>query len=39
MTGLVWSPWIAILAGGLGIIAALWSIGRRRNAKPMHPDR
>lgn len=32
------TPFIEIVAGALGVIFALWSIGRRRAGKPMHPD-
>ncbi len=35
---MMWSPFVEITAGGCGIIFALWSIGRRRAGKPMHPD-
>lgn len=35
---MMWSPFLEITAGGCGIIFALWSIGRRRAGKPMHPD-
>jgi len=38
MEQLLWPPFIEITAGGLGAIFALWSIGRRRAGKPMHPD-
>lgn len=31
-------PWVEIAAGGLGVAFALWSIGRRMDGKPMHPD-
>ncbi len=34
----MWSPFVEITAGGCGVIFALWSIGRRRDGKPMHPD-
>jgi hypothetical protein len=38
MIGLLWPAWVDITLGGLGVIAALWSIGRRRDGKPLHPD-
>lgn len=38
MEALIWPAWVDISLGGLGIIAALWSIGRRKAGKPMHPD-
>lgn len=38
MTELLWSPFVEIVAGGCGVAFALWSIGRRREGKPMHPD-
>lgn len=38
MEQLFWPPWIEVAAGGVGIAFALWSIGRRRDGKPMHPD-
>ena len=34
----VWPAWVEIVAGGLGIAFALWSIDRRRQGKSMHPD-
>lgn len=34
----VFPPDVWAIAGGLGLIFALWSIGRRRAGKPMHPD-
>lgn len=37
VSGLMWSPFVEITAGGCGIIFALWSIGRRRAGKPMDP--
>lgn len=38
MEALIWPAWVDISLGGLGIAGALWSIGRRRAGKPMHPD-
>ncbi len=38
LDGLLWPAWIEITVGGLGLIFALWSIGRRQAGKPMHPD-
>lgn len=38
MGAMLWSPWIEIVAGGCGVIFALWSVGRRLDGKPMHPD-
>ena len=38
VTALMWPAWIEITLGGLGIILALWSIGRRRAGRPMYPD-
>lgn len=33
----MWSPFVEITAGACGVIFALWSIGRRRDGKSMHP--
>lgn len=38
MASSLWPPWIEIAAGGCGVAFALWSIGRRRGGRPMHPD-
>lgn len=38
MEALVGPPWIEVAVGGCGIAIALWSIGRRMDGKPMHPD-
>lgn len=38
VTGLFWSPFVEIVSGGCGVAFALWSIGRRREGKPMHMD-
>lgn len=35
---LLWSPWIEVATGGCGIAFALWSINRRMEGKPMHPE-
>ena len=35
---MLWSPDIDIIAGGLGMSFALWSIRRRQLGKPVHPD-
>lgn len=34
----MWPAWIDITLGGLGVSLALWSLGRRRAGRPMHPD-
>lgn len=35
---MIWSPDIDIIAGGMGMSFALWSIRRRQLGKPVHPD-
>jgi hypothetical protein len=35
---MLWPPLWEIAAGCLGAAFALWSVGRRRAGKPMHPD-
>jgi len=38
MNDVLFSPELQVIAGGLGTIFALWSIQRRQQGLPMHPD-
>lgn len=38
MPDLLFSPATQAIVGGLGAVFSLWSIQRRRDGKPSHPD-
>lgn len=38
MQSLIFAPELQAILGALGISFALWSIQRRREGRPMHPD-
>jgi hypothetical protein len=38
MQSLIFAPATQAILGALGVNVALWSLQRRREGKPMHPD-